>query len=457
MNHLSNWEESIRSGLANHEVATPATGWEKLESALHAAASADAISSSTSKNHTIPKPTAQRPWIKTLWGKSVVSAASVAVAASVAIVAVRQSEEPLKQAIDRTQQTARQATNAPQAIETPTAAEPTAASNVSRLLAHATQPAAMAHETEEQVPLLKSASESDEEPPSATEEHIAETSNAPTASEAELTHTDADRTSHTDAAFSPRAKSGTGLYKQTVASRSTKRSVNHRPTIAMHFSTPNTQRMSQQGSYYSPSVSLPTGNVHTLSVEQIDFAHVVGTNLDKKVESRVRHKMPFQFGLSVSVPLTKRWSVRTGMTYTRLSTDIQAGSDVAYYVTQQSLHYVGVPLSASYTIYSSRFFNVYAAAGATLEKCVKAKRSTTFDNTSSKRSTASESEGFADGLWQLSLNASAGIQFNFTPAIGLYFEPGVSYYVNDGSSLPNIRHEHPGNLNMQGGLRFSFK
>lgn len=451
MNHLSNWEESIRSGLANHEVATPAMGWEKLESALRTAAAAGVASSSTPKQQPAAQPTA-KPWLKTWWGKSAVGAATVAVAASVAVVAVHQSEESLQQAVSPALQTAGQA-SAPQ-LE---AAEPSA---VEPLVALSSKPTAepVAKSTapaEEDVPLLKSATKLADihtQAESAAEEHATETDHPSTISEYEATHTDAEQADWTRSARS----TGRTYYEPAAAKQSTAHRTSHRPTLAMHVSTPTTQRMNQQGGYYSPPVSLPTGNVHTLSVSQIDFAHVVGTNLDKKVESRVRHKMPFQFGLSVSVPLTKKWSVRTGVTYTRLSTDIQAGSDVAYYVTQQNLHYVGVPVTAAYTIYASRFFNVYAAAGATLEKCVKAKRTVTFDNTSSKRSTASETEGFADGLWQFSLNASAGMQFNITPAIGLYFEPGVSYFLNDGSNLPNIRHEHPANFNMQGGLRYSF-
>lgn len=227
------------------------------------------------------------------------------------------------------------------------------------------------------------------------------------------------------------------------------------PQISLHMSATSSQTMRQQGAYYGSPAAIPHGCVMLMNKEQADFAHIVGANLNRRVESNVKHHTPFTTGLNVSIPLTHNWSLRTGVTYTKLTTDIQAGSDVAYYTTQQNLHYVGVPLAAAYTIYDSRFFSVYAATGVQLEKCVKATRSTTYDNTDQRRSSQTTIDGFANGLWQLSAQASVGGQLNLTRHIGLYFEPGVSYFVSDGSSLPNIRHDHPWNFNMQGGLRIT--
>ena len=227
------------------------------------------------------------------------------------------------------------------------------------------------------------------------------------------------------------------------------------PQISLHMSATSSHTMRQQGAYYGSPAAIPYGSVMLMNKEQEDFAHIVGENLNRRVESNVKHHTPFTTGLNVSIPLTHNWSLRTGVTYTKLTTDIQAGSDVAYYTTQQNLHYVGVPLSAAYTIYDSRFFSVYAATGVQLEKCVKATRSTTYDNTDQRRSSQTTIDGFANGLWQLSAQASVGGQLNLTRHIGLYFEPGVSYFVSDGSSLPNISHDHPWNFNMQGGLRIT--
>jgi len=46
---------------------------------------------------------------------------------------------------------------------------------------------------------------------------------------------------------------------------------------------------------------------------------------------------------------------------------------------------------------------------------------------------------------------------NFTKHLGLYAEPGIAYYFDDGSQIETIRKEHPFNFNLQFGLRFSFE
>ena len=67
-----------------------------------------------------------------------------------------------------------------------------------------------------------------------------------------------------------------------------------------------------------------------------------------------------------------------------------------------------------------------------------------------------ESKGIDEKPWQFSVNASAGVQFDFTNSVGIYAEPGVSYYFNDGSGIDNIYKEKPFNLNLNVGVRFTF-
>ena len=57
--------------------------------------------------------------------------------------------------------------------------------------------------------------------------------------------------------------------------------------------------------------------------------------------------------------------------------------------------------------------------------------------------------------FQWSVNAAAGLQFNFSSLVGLYVEPGVSYYFDDGSSLKTIYKEKPLNFNLNLGIRLS--
>ena len=67
-----------------------------------------------------------------------------------------------------------------------------------------------------------------------------------------------------------------------------------------------------------------------------------------------------------------------------------------------------------------------------------------------------ETQNLNEKPFQWSINASAGLQYNITPSIGLYAEPGVSYYIKDGTSLKTIYKDKPFNFNLNLGLRFTF-
>ena len=57
---------------------------------------------------------------------------------------------------------------------------------------------------------------------------------------------------------------------------------------------------------------------------------------------------------------------------------------------------------------------------------------------------------------QWSVNASAGVQYQFTPHTSIYIEPTINYYIPDGSSLRTIRKEHPVTFTVPVGIRFSW-
>ena len=100
-----------------------------------------------------------------------------------------------------------------------------------------------------------------------------------------------------------------------------------------------------------------------------------------------------------------------------------------------------------------------SSAGGAVEKCVSGKRSIIG---SVSTSNAGKDEQFSGGEenvkvkpLQWSLSAAAGAQFKITEKLGIYAEPGVVYYFDDGSNVNTIRKEHPFNFNIQLGVRFT--
>ena len=55
---------------------------------------------------------------------------------------------------------------------------------------------------------------------------------------------------------------------------------------------------------------------------------------------------------------------------------------------------------------------------------------------------------------QLSANAAVGLQFKIADNIGIYAEPGLSYFFDDNSSLNTIYKEKPLNFNLNIGFRY---
>lgn len=163
------------------------------------------------------------------------------------------------------------------------------------------------------------------------------------------------------------------------------------------------------------------------------------------------HRAPLAFGLSVRWALNDDWALESGLTYTRLVSDVNVG----YSKGEQKLHYVGVPLKVNRRLWSNRWLEVYGSAGGMLEKCISGSQKLT--QKLSKDISKEEEADLKVHELQASLNAALGVQLKLNGRVGIYAEPSVVYYFEDGSEVETIRKEHPLNLNFQVGLRFTFQ
>ena len=176
-------------------------------------------------------------------------------------------------------------------------------------------------------------------------------------------------------------------------------------------------------------------------------------NQGKSVKTEYKHRLPVRVGLNVAYRLTDRLSVESGVSYTRLSSDMKDGTKDNYSSGSQKLDYIGVPLNVKYRAFGYRRLSVYASAGLLTEKCVSGK--TTHEYVISGEKKKHETEGVAAKPWQLSVNAALGAQFDVLRNVGVYVEPGVSYYFDDRSPLSTIYKEKPLNFNLNLGIRYT--
>ena len=68
-----------------------------------------------------------------------------------------------------------------------------------------------------------------------------------------------------------------------------------------------------------------------------------------------------------------------------------------------------------------------------------------------------EQNKIKDGPLQFSVNSAVGFQYNASSLLGVFVEPGVAYYFNNGSDIETIYKEKPLNFNLKIGLRFNIK
>lgn len=175
-------------------------------------------------------------------------------------------------------------------------------------------------------------------------------------------------------------------------------------------------------------------------------------NQGKSVKTEYKHRLPVRVGINVAYRLTDRLSVESGVSYTRLSSDMKDGTKNNYSSSSQKLDYIGVPLNVKYRAFGYRRLSVYASAGLLTEKCVSGKTTHEYVISGEKKH---EAEDVAAKPWQLSVNAALGAQFDVLRNVGVYVEPGVSYYFDDRSPLSTIYKEKPLNFNLNMGVRYT--
>lgn len=194
------------------------------------------------------------------------------------------------------------------------------------------------------------------------------------------------------------------------------------------------------------------GGADTKDSPMLDMSSV---NRDVETKTEYEHHLPIRIGLSVAYALTDRLSINSGLTYTRLSSDIKDASRESKYIGEQRLHYVGIPVNVSYKVASSRWISLYGTAGVLAEKCVSGTTDEGYVENNTMKYT--NTHDISSKPLQMSINAGVGIQFDIIDNVGIYAEPGLSYYFDDGSALQTIYKEKPLNFNLNVGVRFKLE
>lgn len=167
--------------------------------------------------------------------------------------------------------------------------------------------------------------------------------------------------------------------------------------------------------------------------------------IQRNQQGKAKHHAPVSVGLQVAFGIAPRLSLSTGLVYTRTSSDFYPYAPGSSYNVHQVLHYVGIPVGLNYEFWQSGGFHAYVMAGAEADYNVK--------NDTEEEGVKKE-DAKRDRV-QFSGKASLGAQYDITPKVGLYIEPGAKYYFDNGSHVENTFKDKKLNFNLQFGLRFN--
>lgn len=180
-----------------------------------------------------------------------------------------------------------------------------------------------------------------------------------------------------------------------------------------------------------------------------------GTDISSSanVGEQIRHHKPVTFSLSLQKQLNQRWTFGTGLTYTRLTTDIESTFGQGTVKKRQRADYVGIPLRLTYRLWQKGRFKAYTTGGVTFELPVHGSLRKSYfitpDSSFSMKSALHPAP-------QWSVNAGLGLQYQLFKPFSLYVEPNMNYYFRNGSGIETYRTEHPLIITVPFGLRLTW-
>lgn len=203
------------------------------------------------------------------------------------------------------------------------------------------------------------------------------------------------------------------------------------------------------GMYGAAVMPAPTAQRDQL----VSYSSVLLNNNSQEVNTHTEHWQPVSVGVSLSLGFGERFSLDSGLDYSCLVSDMSSGTEDNRYDIRQTLHYVGLPLKARFSFWKPAGFDLYLTAGGKVEKCVGGTTSTSYIVDSAVKSTVRDRIMVEPLQW--SVGASFGLGYSFNEFLGIYAEPGFSYYFDNGSFVETVYRERPFNFSLSLGLRFN--
>lgn len=224
------------------------------------------------------------------------------------------------------------------------------------------------------------------------------------------------------------------------------------------FAEPFEEKVKQRSSLAAFADALGNNSYHQPSPAPLRASGMkLPTTTTLKETSASSFGIPVSFGIGARIPISKKWSVGTGLNYSFLSrkfdgiyTEIAEDGSV---LTSKSFddisnrqHYIGIPINFYYSILGNKRIDFYTFAGGTFEKCVANRN---IMGTGTDRIIYN---GNRSGM-QISVTLGLGFEYSISRNVGLYVDPSARYYFKM-KQPKSIRTMQPLNAGFELGVRY---
>ena len=231
------------------------------------------------------------------------------------------------------------------------------------------------------------------------------------------------------------------------------------PTVSQTGEQPSSRTFENWGDYAIYLSELPDDEYEHDSRRHIRRAivRIALNNANVPGEDKIlrssHYKMPIMWSLLAKYRIDNRWGIESGLCYSRLISDFEMGEDGSVIHQRQTIRYAGIPVNGICNVYRGRQLSLYGGVGLMVEVPVYSRLRSDYYVWGQLDAT---DETSIHAPWQMSTALSVGLQFSFTPNIGLFAESSLRYYIPTASSVETYRTEHPFVFTLPVGLRFSW-
>ena len=197
----------------------------------------------------------------------------------------------------------------------------------------------------------------------------------------------------------------------------------------------------------------------SVSASNMRHVTIINSNHPKDPLTETKHhECPLTLQLSLSRQLNSHWSLSTGLSYTRLKSTFESGNENTLIHRTQKLHYLGIPLKLNCRMAGGNRWSLYTSGSAQLDIPVSSRLTTQFiyGGPYAPIGNSPEINATISAPLQWSVGMGVGVQYQIVPHLNIYLEPTLNYFIPTSSDIETYRTEHPFDLSLPFGLRFTW-